>query len=349
MSDILFVATLGILLTLLLSWAFRHLPEERWQMLAVVPTLKNVDNHWQGTNLTYYGFFLATSQLLSLTLLVVLLGAMHVSLFALMLVVLIILSVCMPAARLVAMAVEKKRHTFTIGGASCIGILIAPWTVMGVQQLLLEQGAFLPTMPVLAALSIAYTLGEGLGRLGCISFGCCYGKPLTDCHPLVQRLFARYHFVFHGATKKAAYEGQLAGTQLVPVQAITCVLYCCGALIGSLLFLDGHFTVALLLTIVLTQMWRILSETLRADFRGFGRITAYQKMGMLSVAVMTLSTLLLPSSNYIDPQIIHGLGVLWDPSVILGMQVLWLVFFFVFGRSTVTTATVSFDLIRKHI
>jgi len=37
----------------------------------------------------------------------------------------------------------------------------------------------------------------------------------------------------------------------VPVQAITCVLYCCGALAGSLLFLDGHFTAALLLGIVM--------------------------------------------------------------------------------------------------
>lgn len=349
MIDLLFVAALGLLLALLLSWAFRHLPEERWQMLAVVPTLKNRDNHWQGTNLTYYGFFLATSQLLSLVLLVVLLGAMHASLFGLMLVVLIILSACLPAARLVAMYVEKKRHTFTVGGASCIGILIAPWTVIGVQQLLLDQGAFLPTMPVLAALSIAYTLGEGLGRLGCISFGCCYGKPLAACHPLVRRLFARYYFVFRGATKKAAYEGQLAGERLVPVQAITCVLYCCGALVGSLLFLDGHFTAALLLTIGLTQLWRILSETLRADFRGFGRITAYQKMGMISVVAMVLATLLLPSSDYIDPNVVTGLGVLWNPSLILAMQVLWLVFFLVFGRSTVTTATVSFDLIHKHI
>jgi hypothetical protein len=64
---------------------------------------------------------------------------------------------------------------------------------------------------------------------------------------------------------------------------------------------------------------------------------------------MTLATLFLPSSDYIDPQIINGLAVLWDPSLILAMQLLWLIFFFVFGRSTVTTATVSFDLIRKHI
>ena len=349
MNDILFVTALGIVLALLLSWAFRRLPDERWQMLAVVPTLKTCGNDWQGTNLTYYGFFIATSQLLALALLVVLLRSMHVSLFALMLVVLIILSQCLPAARLVARSVEKKRHTFTIGGASCIGILIAPWTVIGVQRLLLDQGAFLPTMPVLAALSIAYTLGEGLGRLGCISFGCCYGKPLDACHPLLRRLFRRYHFVFHGETKKASYEGRLGGEQLVPIQAITCVLYCLGALAGSLLFLHGSFTAALLLTIILTQLWRILSETLRADFRGFGRVTAYQKMGMVSVAAMLLVTPFLPSSDYIDPEIAVGLAALWDPSLILAMQMLWLVFFLYFGRSTVTTATVTFGLVRKHI
>jgi hypothetical protein len=201
----------------------------------------------------------------------------------------------------------------------------------------------------MAALSIAYTLGEGLGRLGCISFGCCYGKPLEECHPLVKRLFRRYHFVFHGETKKAAYEGRLGGEQLVPIQAITCVIYCLGALGGSLLFLHGHFTAALLLTVVLTQLWRILSETLRADFRGFGRVTAYQKMGMVSVAAMLLVTPFLPSSDYIDPEIVVGLAALWDPSLILAMQMLWLVFFLYFGRSTVTTATVTFGLVRKHI
>jgi hypothetical protein len=45
----------------------------------------------------------------------------------------------------------------------------------------------------------------------------------------------------------------------------------------------------------------------------------------------------------------NGIGVLWDPIVILALQVLWLVFFVTFGRSTVTTSTVSFDLVRKHI
>lgn len=349
MIDPLFIAALGCVLACYLGWAFKNLPGERWQMLAVVPTGKNWENGWRGTNLTYYGFFIATSQLLALILLLVLLGAMHVSIAGAMLAVLIILAACLPAARLVAMAVEGKRHTFTVGGASCIGILLAPPVVQVVQGLVVDKGSFLPVIPVLAAMSIAYTLGEGLGRLGCISFGCCYGKPVKDCHWLLQRLFARRNFIFYGATKKASYEGQLGGERLIPIQAITSVLYTSAALVGSLLFLSGAFTWALILTITTTQLWRIASETMRADFRGFGKISAYQIMGAISVVYMVMVACILPAPGPINPEVINGFPVLWNPLVILALQSLWLVFFLVFGRSTVTTATVSFNLIRKHI
>ncbi len=349
MIDMIFVFGLGLVLAGFLIWAFKNLPEERWQMLAVIPTMKNRQDGWRGTNLTYYGFFIATSQLLALLLLLVLLGAMHVSIPGSMAIILIILSVCIPAARLVAIAVEKKRHTFTIGGASCIGILLAPWVVSAMQKLLADHGSFLPIIPVLAALAIAYTLGEGLGRLGCISFGCCYGKPVKDCHSLLQRLFSRRNFIFHGATKKVSYEGRLGGERLIPIQAITCVIYTCGALVGSLLFLDGHFTEALLLCIFLTQLWRIASETLRADFRGFGKVSVYQKMGIVSALYMSVVALVIQAPEYIDPDVVVGFGVLWNPVIILALQILWLIFFIIFGRSTVTTATVSFDLIRKYV
>jgi hypothetical protein len=145
------------------------------------------------------------------------------------------------------------------------------------------------------------------------------------------------------------YEAQLSGEKLIPIQAITCVLYTFGALIGSYFFLIGWFTPALVFTIVLTQLWRILSETLRADFRGFGNISAYQKMGMMSVLYILGVIYFVHAAPYADPEILDGIGVLWNPAVILGLQLLWLVFFFTFGRSTVTTSTISFDLIRKHI
>ena len=75
MNDLLFLSCLGFILANFLGWGFKHLPAERWQMLAVVPLKKGNENHWHGSNLTYYGFFVATSQLISLTLLLILLGA----------------------------------------------------------------------------------------------------------------------------------------------------------------------------------------------------------------------------------------------------------------------------------
>jgi len=349
MNDLFFLSGLGFILAHLLGWGFRHLPGERWQMLAVVPLRKGGDNHWQGSNLTYYGFFIATSQLIALILLLVLLGAMGLSIAGTMLAILLVLACCIPSARLMAMLVEKKRHTFTIGGASFIGILLAPWAIQLSNTILKPGGTPLPLIPVLAAMAIAYTLGEGLGRLGCISYGCCYGKPLKECNRMLQWLFPRACFIFYGATKKVAYESQLAGEKLIPIQAITCVLYTFGALIGSYFFLIGWFTPALTLTVVLTQLWRILSETLRADFRGFGKISAYQKMGLAGVLYILGVVYFVHATPYADPEILDGIGVLWNPAIILGLQLLWLVFFYTFGRSTVTTSTISFELLRKHI
>lgn len=349
MNDLLFLSGLGFILAHLLGWGFKHLPGERWQMLAVVPTQKGGDDHWLGSNLTYYGFFVATSQLLAMTLLLILLGAMGLSIAGTMTAILIVLAFCIPSARLIAILVEKKRHTFTIGGASFVGILLAPWAVQLSNVLFIRHAAPLPVIPVLAAMAIAYTLGEGLGRLGCISYGCCYGKPVQQCCKFLRWLFARINFIFYGSTKKVIYEGQLAGEKLVPIQAITCVLYTLGALIGSYLFLIGLFTPALVFTIVLTQLWRIVSETMRADFRGFSNISAYQKMGMLSVLYILVVIFFSHAAPYANPEILDGLQGLWKPSIILGLQLLWILFFLTFGKSTVIISTISFSLIRKNI
>jgi len=349
MNDLAFLFGFGFVLAHLLGWGFKHLPGERWQMLAVVPRRKGLANIWQGTNLTYYGFFIATSQLISLALLIILLGSVHISIFGVAPAILTVLLFAVPSARLVAILVEKKRHTFTIGGASFVGILLAPWAIMAWDKLLTPYNCCLPVIPILAAMSIAYTLGEGLGRLGCISYGCCYGKPVKDCNKLFQTLFTRISFIFTGETKKVSYESQLAGERLVPIQAITCVVYTLGALVGSFLFLRGFYTEALLLTIILTQLWRILSEMWRADFRGFGKVSAYQKMGIVSALYMLVISFALQTDITTTANIKTGLLNLWDPAIILGLQALWLVFFISFGRSTVTSANISFTLLRDRI
>ncbi|MFN2353095.1 MAG: prolipoprotein diacylglyceryl transferase family protein [Desulfopila sp.] len=350
MHDIFFLTGFGLLLMALLAWAFKHLPGERWQMLAVVPLRKNEANVWHGTNLTYYGFFIATSQLLSFALLLILLQAIHVTISGAILATLVVLAFCLPAARLVAIIVEKKRHTFTIGGASFVGVIIAPWAIFATSRVMASYTeTHMPMIPLLAALSIAYTLGEGLGRLGCISYGCCYGKPIQDSGRLLRFVFAKINFIFDGDNKKVSYEAQLNGKKLIPIQAITCVLYTCGALVGAWLFLQGSFTEALLLTMMLTQLWRIFSETLRADFRGFSKISTYQKMGVISVLYIVGISFAVPVPQIEEPSITQGIKILWNPGVIIGLQLLWAIFFYTFGRSTVTSSQVSFALIRENI
>ena len=136
----------------------------------------------------------------------------------------------------------------------------------------------------MAALAAAYALGEGIGRLACISFGCCYGKPMDEVHPLLRRLFAGRAFVFTGATKKIAYADGLQGREIFPVQAVTATIYCAAALIGVYLFLKGYFRAAFLVPLLATQLWRFVSEFARADYRGRGRISAYQKMALAAAA-----------------------------------------------------------------
>lgn len=100
----------------------------------------------------------------------------------------------------------------------------------------------IPVLPALAALSIAYAFGEGLGRLACISFGCCYGKPVSLCHPALRRIFEHWSFIFSGKTKGIAYASNLDGEKVIPVQGITAVVYISTALLGVLFFINSLFT-----------------------------------------------------------------------------------------------------------
>jgi hypothetical protein len=263
---------------------------------------------------------------------------------------LLIVGLCVPASRLVARLVEKKQYTFTIGGAFFIGLAAAPLLI-----LLVNGGCFLLGLPpltmqvVLAALGIGYILGEGLGRMACVSFGCCYGKPLHQCGPIAGLLFNRLAFVFSGATKKAVYEGGLSGVKLVPIQGLTCALYTATALIACHFFLQGHYRSAFLLSLVVSQVWRVLSEFFRADFRGFTAISAYQKMGLATVVYGCGLSLLLPQPALPIPDIARGLALVFNPLLLLGLQALWFTLFFIFGRSMVTEATLSFAVRQDRI
>jgi hypothetical protein len=350
MMDELFVAAFGLVLGLVLVWGFRALPGERWQILAAMPRIKNGDGHWAGENLTYYGFFNANAYVLGVAVFVLLMGAAGAPLSAILATAGPLLLLCVPASRWVARIVEKKRFTFTVGGASFVGIVTAPWLVLLVNAAVGRTAGFsVGVLAFLAALSVGYALGEGVGRLACISFGCCYGKPLSACRPRLRRLFRKWRFVFLGDTKKIAYADGLAGEAVVPIQGLTAVLYCGAGLLGMYLFLNGFLATAFLTSLATTQLWRVFSECFRADYRGGGKMSAYQIMGLVAVAYGILIALLFPVGPHAAAELGRGLALFWRPEMILGLQLFWLLIFLYTGRSKVTGASMAFHVIRERV
>lgn len=350
MTNFLFISTFAVALASYLLLGIRVLPRERWQILAAVPLRKKNGAQWDGVNFTWYGLLTANACVVAVAVLFALMGAVRVPLAGTAGLAFTMLLLCVPASRLVARVVEKKRHTFTVGGAVFVGVLLAPWIVLLVNDTLgVRLGFDISLGAALAAFSIAYAFGEGLGRLACISFGCCYGKPLADSPLWLRRVFAGRSFTFHGKTRKVAYAGGLEGEKVLPVQAITAVVYVGCGLAAIELYLSSRFTAAFLVTMAITQLWRVVSEALRADYRGAGAVSPYQVMGLAAVAYGCGAIMLAPAPPALHANIAAGIGTLWQPALLLFLQAIWLVIFLYTGRSTVTGATLSFHVHRDRI
>jgi len=351
MSNSLFILTLGLTLLPLLLWAYTVLPREKWQIIAAIPTQKGEsDGCWHGTNLTYYGALLASGSLFGAISFFLLLGSLGVPGWGIIGMVLGVMGCSVAAAKLLAMAVEKKRNTFTVGGAAIIGLLSMPPAVAAYNGLAARLEASLVSLiPAMAALAVAYLLGEGIGRLACLSFGCCYGKPLSELGPKARRLFAPFAATFHGSTKKIAYASGLAGVGVVPIQAITSLLSVTIGLAAMYLFLEGYFRAAFLLAALFALGWRILSEYFRADYRGEGKFSAYQQMALWGMGYCALLALYGNSGADSRTDLNAGLASLWNPAPLLLFQALWLLLFIYTGFSTVTGATLTFHVRQEKI
>src|SRR5262245_27145886 len=170
----LFIISLAIAFAVFFTWAFNQLPRERWQMIAVVPTVKSESGDWRGLNLTFYGFFQATANVFSVATVFVLLGAINIPAPLVFIFISAILVIGWPSSRLIARVVEKKDYTFTVGGAIFVGAIVTPWLIHLINATVSEWlGGRLPIIPAVAACAIAYAFGEGIGRLAFISYGCC--------------------------------------------------------------------------------------------------------------------------------------------------------------------------------
>ncbi|MDD2463340.1 MAG: prolipoprotein diacylglyceryl transferase [Desulfobulbus sp.] len=341
----IFLVCSGLLFSLMIILGWRYLPGERFQILASVPVARDDRGLWRGINFTWYGLLLATAAVIAIMYVLLLCLAAGMARGPLLSLLAAIILLCVPSSRWVARLVEKKQYTFTIGGAFFCGLVATPLIILLINGVcLLLNYPTLPIQVVLAALSIGYILGEGLGRLACLSFGCCYGKRLDQCGTLLSYLLKKVAVVFTGPTKKAVYEGGLAGIKLVPIQGITSLLYTLTGLVGCFLFFQGSYRSAFLLCLLLSQIWRVVSEMFRADFRGFSSVSAYQKMGLASILYGILLCLVIPVPVLRLPDIGQGLNLLFNPLLLLGLNGLWFALFLHFGRSRVTSATLSFEV-----
>ncbi len=345
MSVIAVVGIMALCLTVLFAWAFQALPREHWQILAVLPRQREADDTWRGTNLTYYGLFNGLGLAVAVAVAIILPGSVGLPLSHLAWCILAVLAVTVPASKIINRLVEGHWRGFTIGGASFVGMVAGPWLVWGLSRLTLPtEGNALAILCVMGAMAPAYALGEGIGRLACISFGCCYGRPLADCPAWLWNLFSRRTVAFDGPLKKASYAHGLEGQRLIPVQAMTATVSSCAGLAGVALFLCGRPLLAYVLPVMVTQVWRFVSEFLRADYRGTGRITAYQAMALIGAAYTGLLGMAWPVAPDLTPDVLRGLALLWTPEAILLIEFIAVFVFIRMGVSTVTTSRVVFGL-----
>ena len=349
MNDLAFIAATAVIYTAMLWWGALKLPGEKWQIMATIPVRKNGAG-WKGLNLTYYGLLSANALLASSVLLLIFMGSLGVGSAETLLFVGPLLSVCIPASRLVALWVEHKPATLTIGGAGFLGIILAPWLVWLIRSSLGDSvAAGMQVVPVTAALSVSYCLGEGLGRLACLSFGCCYGLPLSKSPQWARRLFGRHPLVFTGCNKKASYESGLEGEPVLPVQVMTSAVLGAAALAGAYCFLNGWYVAALWVGVGVSGLWRAYSEILRADFRGNNKFTAYQVMALAGVVYAVAVPFIFTAPLPLAPALPAGLSLLWEPGTLLALQGLWLLVFWYSGSSKVTSSTITFHLVRDKV
>jgi prolipoprotein diacylglyceryltransferase len=351
MMETIFLAGLTLGFVVLYRWAFRALPREQWQMAAAIPLLKEPSGRWRGVNLTWYGILTANAYVFAVAMLLVLLGSVGVPSSMTMALTALLLAICVPASKMLARIIDRKPNTFTVAGAIFVGTLAGPAAVALCNALCTELGAApIPMLPALAAMAIAMLFGEGLGRLACLSFGCCYGKPLDETNDALRRMLGNRGVTFFGSTKKSSYEGHCEGRRLVPVQAMTAVILTGTGLVCVPLFLRGWHATALLLSMSVSQVWRLASEFFRADNRGVlrGGTTAYQKMAPAALLCTALFAWCFPSAA-IAADLSSGLAMLWHPAIILSLQILWASMAIYTGCSRVTKSTVEFTVLQNQI
>ena len=341
-----FVGIFILIIAILFYLSFRFLPGEQWQFAAIIRIRQTPAGGWQGLNLTYYGVLIATASLVAAFVLILLMLSIGLAFWQAIIVALFLPLLGLPVSAYLARWIDGKPHTYTIGGAFFASFFVMPPVLHLLNYL--WPGFDGPVLPIMATLAIAYCFGEGVGRLACISFGCCYGKPISSLKPWMRRMFGPWAFTFSGATKKISYASDLHGVPVVPVQAITACICVTTGIVSMLMFYGNAYAASFTVAILVTQGWRVISETLRADNRGGWRMTPYQWMALASTGYVLVLFLILPGSQVVT-DFDAGLRKVWDPYVLVFLQGVWLSMFLATGLSKVTGATLSFHVRKDRI
>src|SRR5262245_28999153 len=129
MSPVLFVTMLGTAFAFLLLAGFKLLPKEEWQILVAVPLSKSAGGSWNGVNLTYYGFLVASAEVFAIMTATALMVSSGISLGVAVALILIVVSLCAPAAGWVARIVEGRSNSFTVSGSVAVGMETLPFAI----------------------------------------------------------------------------------------------------------------------------------------------------------------------------------------------------------------------------
>lgn len=188
------------------------------------------------------------------------------------------------------------------------GLLGAAFGAVVAQQL-----GYVPSLPLFAAsLAVGLPLYETFSRIGCHTYGCCYGpRASASVHPL-WRLFpfpaATYdHLTDYAVTR---LEPKLLGQPLVPIQLISAALFfLLFACVSLPLAIYTTPQLAGAATLVCHAAVRLGTETCRADYRGGGAVSATGKMAFVQAAgaAMWLAYVLCVGSSTVVELDLHDI------------------------------------------
>jgi len=351
MENYLVIGGIGAVCGVCIRWGNRLLPKERWQFFASIPVRKRDDDSWEAVNITWYGVILSSAAVFAVALFLLMLGGSGVPAGAGLSLMVALLLVCVPASSLIARIVERKPATLTIGGAAFVGGLVAPFAVMALNRLAGPLlGVELPMAQSLAACAVSFLFGEGMGRLACLSYGCCYGKPVEEYRGVLRLVFEKTALIFHGRTKKISYASDLEGRRVVPIQSITMLASSLAGIATLALYAEGLYLAAYLGATAFAGCWRIVSELFRNDYRGGGNISAYQVMSGFSIVYAAgVAFSLGAGGDTLSVNLLQGAASLWSPGVLVFLLVVWFLLVVFTGISSTTFSRVRFHLHREKI